>query len=154
MATVNRFEIGGIFYDAEDTTARTGVDRVTAEVSQLSTEVDRKQPLEYVDGMTEVRRWESSLQNGSESTEIILPEAGLYKLTAVLGQSGEKNENSIRVYNSGNAELWGAFFNSRGTIEIQAFIPLRGQRINVTHSASGGGVDGATTFVLSKVVTN
>ena len=154
MATVDRFEIGGIFYDAEDTTARAGVNQLSTEVSQLSAEVDKRQPLEYVDGVTEVRRWQNSLQDGSESIGIALPGDGLYKLTAVLGQSDEKSSNEIRVYNSGNAELWGASFNSRGTNEVQAYIPLRSQQINVTHSASGGGVGGASTFVLSRVATN
>lgn len=124
------------------------------ELQQLQTEVSKKQPLQYVSGQQNIDSWTSTVVEGIEEREFVLTEDGFYKFVALMNQAELKSMNEITVYNLAGNILWRSACSSVGDYKVQSYIPLRAQRLRVTHEARGGTAVGTGTFTLIKAVTS
>ena len=113
-------------------------------------------PTGYVDTLTMVGEpFDTSYQDGSSSRAYIVTD-GLYKFHIFLSNpdsSKTSNQCEIRRYLDGieRAILFDENYTGAGTITQERYLRVKSGTLNVTHSASGGSIQGRCYFVLYKV---
>jgi hypothetical protein len=113
-------------------------------------------PTGYVDTLTMVGEpFDTSYQDGSSSRNYIVTD-GLYKFHIFLSNpdnSKSSNQCEIRRYIDGveKAVLFDENYTGAGVMQQEKYVRVKSGTLNVTHSASGGSVQGRCYFVLYKV---
>lgn len=154
MDTYSYISENGTVRQIEDLLAKAKNEEQDLQLQQLRTDVNGKQPIEYVDGQQNVDTWTSEIVEAIEEREFVIPNDGLYKFVALISQPELKNMNEISVYNMAGSLLWRSACSSAGNYKAQSYIPLRAQRLRVTHEVRGGAAIGTGTFTLVKAMTN
>lgn len=154
MDTYSYISENGTVRQIEDLLAKARDDAQDADISQLRADVNGKQPIEYVDGQQSIDTWTSQIVDGLEEREFVITNDGFYKFAAIITQAESKDTNEISVYNAAGNLLWRSAFSSAGNYKVQSYIPLRAQRLRITHEVRGGTAAGTGTFTLIKAVTN
>lgn len=154
MDTYSYISENGTVRQIEDLLAKARDDAQDADISQLRTDVNGKQPLQYVDSQQNIDSWTSQIVDGLEEREFVITNDGFYKFVALMSQAELKSMNEISVYNTAGNLLWRSAFSSAGDYKVQSYIPLRAQRLRVTHEVRGGTAVGTGTFTLIKAITN
>ena len=113
-------------------------------------------PTGYVDTLTMVGEpFDTSYQDGSSSRAYIVTD-GLYKFHIFLSNpdsSKSSNQCEIRRYLDGieRAVLFDENYTGAGATTQEKYLRVKSGTLNVTHSASGGSIQGRCYFVLYKV---
>lgn len=154
MDTYSYISENGAVRQIEDLLAKARDDAQDADISQLRADVNGKQPLQYVDSQQNIDSWTSQMVDGLEEREFVITNDGFYKFVALISQTELKSMNEISVYNMAGSLLWRSAFSAAGDYKVQSYIPLRAQRLRVTHEVRGGTAAGTGTFTLIKAVTN
>ena len=154
MDTYSYISENGTVRQIEDLLAKAKNEEQDLQLQQLRTDVNGKQPIEYVDGQQNIDTWTSQIVEALEEREFVIANDGLYKFVALISQTELKNMNEISVYNMAGSLLWRSASSSAGNYKVQSYIPLRAQRLRVTHEARGGAAVGTGTFTLVKAMTN
>lgn len=113
-------------------------------------------PTGYVDTLTTIGEpFDTSYQDGSSSRAYTVTD-GLYKFHIFLSNpdtSKSSNQCEIRRYenNVEKAVLFDENYTGAGAMQQEKYLRVKSGTLNVTHSASGGSVQGRCYFVLYKV---
>ena len=113
-------------------------------------------PTGYVDTLTMVGEpFDTSYQDGSSSRNYDVTD-GLYKFHIFLSNpdsSKSSNQCEIRRYidDVEKAVLFDENYTGAGVIQQEKYLRVKSGTLNVTHSASGGSIQGRCYFVLYKV---
>ena len=113
-------------------------------------------PTGYVDTLTMVGEpFDTSYQDGSSSRNYVVTD-GLYKFHIFLSNpdnSKSSNQCEIRRYIDGveKAVLFDENYTGAGVIQQEKYLRVKSGTLNVTHSATGGSIQGRCYFVLYKV---
>lgn len=113
-------------------------------------------PTGYVDTLTMVGEpFDTSYQDGSSSRNYVVTD-GLYKFHIFLSNpdsSKSSNQCEVRRYLDGveKAVLFDENYTGAGVIQQEKYLRVKSGTLNVTHSATGGSIQGRCYFVLYKV---
>ena len=113
-------------------------------------------PTGYVDTLTMVGEpFDTSYQDGSSSRAYVVTD-GLYKFHIFLSNpdsSKSSNQCEVRRYLDSieRAILFDENYTGAGTMTQERYLRVKAGTLNVTHSATGGNIQGRCYFVLYKV---